>query len=65
MGAAERWDQMLVLLAGGKPPELPLLPGRVHRMPPPTERDMRAEAWEQEHGRWVDPNPGRSPWWPE
>ena len=59
----DRWNQMVLGLAGEPLPEPPALPGRVHRAPIPDGRDPLAEAWDAEHApaTLVDDGEGNAP----
>lgn len=57
----DRWDAMLLQLAGQRVPPLPRLPGRRH-MPAEDHGDAVAAAWEALHGVYVPPARPRSTW---
>lgn len=46
--AVDRWNQMILGLTGESVPPPPSLPGRVHRAPVPTERDLYPEPQQRE-----------------
>ena len=51
----DAWLVMALVLAGERPPPLPLLPGRVHRAPPSTDHDPWAALWDAQHQQTTDP----------
>ncbi len=44
--STDRFDLMLLALAGTPPPPPPPIPGRQHRAPPADDSDPLAEAWD-------------------
>jgi hypothetical protein len=48
--STDRFDLMLLALAGTPPPPPPPLPGVRHKAPPADGADPLAEAWDAEHG---------------